>query len=359
MLNGLERYEIPATTPARQRRLKPAATIAFLVALVVGMTPINWVSQDAGTAYAVVGPVGGTVVDKEGKAVTGCTVRITDQSGKEVDRHTSDDKGGIFFWVPDDGTYKAEISRDGQVVTTSDVDLRGGAKNLTVDIDRGTITPRDVCWWQGARFELSPGFYVPDGSSEIDRPAFTIGGNLSFPLPVGDGHLRGNFGYNATPGVDIDNKNLTHIIEGPFPAGPNTDEYEVYRFDDSGTIHRTSAGFSFEYPMWCGWNPFVAMMFEWTRFGFDKENKTITRTFPETAFDRDIRGASKDALGFNMEIGFLKDLPGNVHGRNVYAGCGITLRGTSTDFPRGDDQFRLEPGFNAHIAVDVFRRGGR
>ena len=112
MLNGLERYEIPATTPARQRRLKPAATIAFLVALVVGMTPINWVSQDAGTAYAVVGPVGGTVVDKEGKAVTGCTVRITDQSGKEVDRHTSDDKGGIFFWVPDDGTYKAEISRD-------------------------------------------------------------------------------------------------------------------------------------------------------------------------------------------------------------------------------------------------------
>src|SRR3990167_2979974 len=89
--------------------------IAFLVALVVGMTPINWVSQEAGTAYAVVGPVGGTVVDKEGKAVTGCTVRITDQSGKEVDRHTSDDKGGIFFWVPDDGTYKAEISRDGQV----------------------------------------------------------------------------------------------------------------------------------------------------------------------------------------------------------------------------------------------------
>lgn len=333
--------------------------IASLVALVVGMTPTNWISQEAGTAYAVVGPVGGTVVDKEGKAVTGCTVRITDQSGREVDRHTSDDKGGIFFWVPDDGTYKAEISRDGQVVTTSDVDLRGGAKNLTVDIDRGTITPKDVCWWQGARFELSPGFYVPDGSSEIDRPAFTIGGNLSFPLPVGDGHLRGNFGYNATPGVDIDNKNLTHITGGPFMVGPSTDEFRILQFDDSGTIHRTSAGFSFEYPMWCGWNPFVAMMFEWTHFGFDKENKTTTRTFPETPADRDIRGASKDALGFNMEVGFLKDLPGNFHGRNVYAGCGIGLRGTSTSFPRGDDQFRIEPSFNAHFAVDLFRRGGR
>ncbi len=199
-------------------------------------------------AHAVVGNVDGIITDGQGNAVPGCTIRITDtETGEVVDEHTTDKKGGIFLWVPKDGTYRTEVIRDGQAVITSDIDLRGGSKRLAIDVDNKTITLSNIPFLGGIRVGIDAGWGWNNGSHLSTGPLF--GFNFSAPL-FSIGNVanvrvegRGNVSFNT-----LDNDTFTERTAPTNRIGSFDFEFPVSRLDSTGQIYNGSVGVSIERP---------------------------------------------------------------------------------------------------------------